>query len=165
MFSDLQFNQKHLVIFCLNLLFMYNLNRKINIYTYIIQHLKQTYSTLDGYFLIWAYTFLTGGLTITSSKLSSDFTVWKFSWSMAIFFSLSQPDGLAERSEGGLQTKYRWCYSPWDMYIHLHEDSISFHHLCKAVEGKAVESVDQIFVQNVQVLHLLHWCVNQRGTV
>ena len=51
---------------------------------------------------VGARTFLTGGLTTTSSKLSSDFTVWKFSWSMAIFFSLSQPDGLAEDRE--LQT-------------------------------------------------------------
>ena len=39
-------------------------------------------------------TFLTGGFTMTSSKLSSAFSVWKFSCNMAIFFSLSHPEGL-----------------------------------------------------------------------
>lgn len=66
-----------------------------------------------------------------------------------------------------LQTKYRRLDKSLQVRAQkrLHEDSISFHHLRGAVEGKAVESVDQIFVKDVQVLHLLHWCVNQRRTV
>lgn len=47
-------------------------------------------------------TFLTGGLTTTSSKPSSALTVWKFSCRMAIFFSLSQPDGLPPNTRDGL---------------------------------------------------------------
>lgn len=76
---------------------------------------------------------------------------------MAIFFSLSQPDGLVEG--GDLVT--RWCPQHFK-YAHmcakpsLHKDGISFHHLRRAVEWKAIESVDQVFIQDVQVLHFLH---------
>lgn len=78
---------------------------------------------------------------------------------MEIFFSLSQPDGLVE--EGGRYEPNTGCQtSPCRRTHahtkHLHEDSISFHHLCRVVERKAIESVDQIFVEDVQVLHLLH---------
>lgn len=65
------------------------------------------------------------------------------------------------REETWLQNRYRWCPQPF-IYAHmcakpsLHKDGISFHHLCRAVERKAVESVDQVFVQDVQVLHFLH---------
>lgn len=48
-----------------------------------------------------------------------------------------------------------------DIGAALHEDGISFHHLCRAVEGEAIQSVDKVFVQHVQVLHLLHRRVEQ----
>lgn len=77
---------------------------------------------------------------------------------MAIFFSLSQPDGLIEQRTGYKPDTGGSTYTHTHTHTNagLHEDGISFHHLCRAVEGKAVESVDQIFVQDVQVFHLLH---------
>lgn len=123
----------------------------------IIQPLHGKLNLPKRIFFVGVFTFLTGGLTITSSKLSSAFIVWKFSCSMAIFFSLSQPDGLVHEGKGyksnsGFHTVFKHTHT----HKHLHEDSISFHHLCGAVEGKTIESVDQIFVKNVQVFHFLH---------
>lgn len=60
--------------------------------------------------------------------------------------------------ERGLQTNIGIEHGRTHTHGHagLHEDSIPFHHLCRAVEWKAVESVDEIFIKHVQVLHLLH---------
>lgn len=141
---------------------IHNIMALVNLFHWKLSLRKSFSNFFEG-----ACTFLTGGLTITSSKVSSAFTVWKFSWRMAIFFSLSQPDGLTEQRKG-YKPNTSSPHSP-GTYIHikagLHEDSISFHHLCRAEEGKTVESVDQIFVQDVQVFHLLHWCVKQRRSV
>lgn len=76
---------------------------------------------------------------------------------MAIFFSLSQPDGLKEQTRGyKLETGGPKVLGRTYTHAGLHEDGVSFHHLCRAAERKAVESVDQIFVQDVQVFHLFH---------
>lgn len=80
---------------------------------------------------------------------------------MAIFFSLSQPDGLTRpragyKPEAGGAVAFVRIHRTQCKNVALHEDGVSFHHLRQAVEGEAVESVDQIFVQYVQVLHLLH---------
>lgn len=96
--SDLQLHQKHLVIFCLDLLFMHDLASRQETMS------EATPTTHDHRLLPASVTFLTGGLTTTSSKPSSALTVWKFSCRMAIFFSLSQPDGLPENRRDRFQT-------------------------------------------------------------
>lgn len=79
---------------------------------------------------------------------------------MAIFFSLSQPDGLVEGGRLGYKPDTGGAHSTLNMHMCakpcLHKDCISFHHLRRAVEWKAIESVDQVFIQDVQVLHFLH---------
>lgn len=88
---------------------------------------------------------------------------------MAIFFSLSQPDGLEKKYRLGTGCGSIGRVPPHNPFpptlVTLHENGVSFHHLRWAVERKAVESVHQIFVQDVQVFHLLHRSVNERGSI
>lgn len=79
-------------------------------------------------------------------------------------FLLIVPPWWTDRAEDMLQTRQTAEQSSY-VNAGLHEDGVSFHHLCRAVEWKSIESVDKIFVQDVQVFHLLHWSVNERSPV
>lgn len=129
--TNLLLHQEYLFILCIYLFVMHQLHRKKENILVSLSILDETRRTTCH--SLPARTFLIGGFVMTSSNGSSGLTVVKFSCKIAIFFSLSHPDGLEGRKKKGIFILIATLAGehpppPPLCQLRLHEHCVLLHH-------------------------------------
>lgn len=112
------------------------------------------------------FTFLTGGFLMLSSKLSSAFSVWKFSCKMPIFLSLSQPAGLERKIIWLLISSFLQVILECSSHLHGTECPESCHHFLSSVQGgywavQVAADRDWFTINERKCLLLYHFSLRQ----